>query len=70
MMTELSTNSGLKWRNILYGKMAILKLNRVIIYKDYDNGSFQKMLSLQLNQQVCNVVGLNDFMVVAHLTGN
>ena len=50
--------------------MAILKLNRVIIYKDYDNGSFQKMLSLQLNQQVCNVVGLNDFMVVAHLTGN
>ena len=69
-MTELSTNSGLKWRNILYGKMAILKLNRVIIYKDYDNGSFQKMLSLQLNQQVCNVVGLNDFMVVAHLTGN
>ena len=69
-MTELSTNSGLKWRNILYGKMAILKLNRVIIYKDYDNGSFQKMLSLQLNQQVCNVVGLNDFMVVAHMTGN
>ena len=69
-MTELWTNSGLKWRNILYGKMAILKLNRVIIYKDYDNGSFQKMLSLQLNQQVCNVVGLNDFMVVAHLTGN